>query len=81
MSGIDRRKDLNMKTQHELTFLDLENAYGGIDDPIIRYTVNYEDEGGHKYSYTVNNQRDDLIKGMKVTYSDGNGRIFTATAD
>ena len=35
----------------------MNKVVGGIEDPIFRIIVNYEDEGGHKYSFTVNNEK------------------------
>ena len=73
-------------SKQELNLNSMNKVVGGVEDPIVRITVNYEDEGGHKYSFTVNNEKqkrelDDLIKGMKVTYTDGNGHVFTTTAN
>ena len=72
-------------SKQELNLNSMNKVVGGVEDPIVRITVNYEDEGGHKHSFTVNNEKqmrepDDLIKGMKVTYTDGNGNVFTTTA-
>ena len=71
--------------KQELNLNSMNKVAGGVEDPIVRITVNYEDEGGRKYSFTVNNGKqmrelDDLIKGMKVTCTDGNGHVFTTTA-
>ena len=72
-------------SKQELNLNSMNKVAGGVEDPIVRITVNYEDEGGRKYSFTVNNEKqirelDDLIKGMKVTCTDGNGHVFTTTA-
>ena len=72
-------------SKQELNLNSMNKVAGGVEDPIVRITVNYEDEGGHKYSFTVNNEKqmrklDDLIKGMKVTCTDGNGHVSTTTA-
>ena len=72
-------------SRQELNLNSMNKAAGGAKDPIVRITVNYEDEGGRKYTFTVNNGKqmrgpDDLIKGMKVTCTDGNGHVFTTTA-
>ena len=69
-------------SKQELNLQDMNSIVGGVEDPVIRITVNYEDGNGHKYSYTVNNERFDpaeLIKGMTVTYTDGNGHVFTTS--
>ena len=63
----------------EMSIKDMELVNGGVEEPVIKMTVKYEDEGGHQYSFTVENKkqtRPDPIIGMSATYEDGNGNTF-----
>ena len=71
-----------MSMMKELNMEALDKVVGGVEDPILKITVNYEDAGGKKYGFTIDNRKvslDDLIGPQTVTYQDGNGHTFTTT--
>ena len=71
-----------MSMMQALNLEDMEMVTGGVEDPIISYTVTWYDQAGNKYSYTVNNrkpERPDPIISQTVTWQDGSGNTYSNT--
>ncbi len=71
-----------MSMKLELNPEEMKAAVGGAEDPIIGYTVRWQDVAGNEYSYTVNNRRPepfDPIISQTVTWQDGSGNTFSNT--
>ena len=67
-----------------LSLEDMEQINGGAADPIVEYTVTWEDASGNKYSYTVCNGQPvlpDPIISQTVTWQDGSGTTHSITVN
>ncbi len=71
-----------MSMMQALNLENMEQVTGGVEDPIISYTVTWYDAAGNKYSYTVNNDKPapyDPIISQTVTWQDGAGNTYSNT--
>lgn len=65
-----------------LTLENMEKITGGVEDPIESYTVTWYDAAGNKYSYTVNNRKQEVpdpIISQTVTWQDASGNTYSNT--
>ena len=81
---MDRGEEKNMSMMQSLSLEELEQINGGAADPIVEYTVTWEDASGNKYSYTVRNGQPvlpDPIISQTVTWQDGSGTTHSTTVN
>ena len=63
---------------------ELNRVVGGVTDPIVEYTVSWEDANGNRYGYTVRNQPADPADGIisqSVSWEDASGNRYTNTCE
>ena len=81
---MDRGEEKIMSMMQSLSLEELEQINGGATDPIVEYTVTWEDASGNKYSYTVRNGQPvlpDPIISQTVTWQDGSGTTHSTTVN
>ena len=81
---MDRGEEKIMSMMQSLNLEELEQINGGTADPIVEYTVAWDDASGNKYSYTVRNGQPvlpDPIISQTVTWQDGSGTTHSTTVN
>ena len=66
-----------MSMKQALSPEEMKAAVGGAEDPIIGYTVRWQDAAGNEYSYTVSNRRNIKL----IRDNAGSQSIFDISSD